>query len=117
MVIIESIHEKISEVSEQGFSILRNHFAGEIDMQAVPLEIGDVLIRHPWALHRGTPNMTDVPRVLATIRYARRWYADDRPRRGGHSARDVGIPDGRAARSDALSPVGPAGASGCQAGP
>jgi len=50
--------------------------AGEINMQAVPLEIGDVLIRHPWALHRGTPNTTDVPRALASIRYVRRWYAD-----------------------------------------
>jgi hypothetical protein len=52
--------------------------AGEIGMQAVPLEIGDVLIRHPWALHRGTPNTTEVPRALATIRYVRRWYADAR---------------------------------------
>jgi len=50
--------------------------AGQSDLQAVPLEIGDVLIRHPWALHRGTPNTTDVPRALATIRYVRRWYAD-----------------------------------------
>ena len=50
--------------------------AGESDLQAVPLEIGDVLIRHPWALHRGTPNTTDAPRALATIRYVRRWYAD-----------------------------------------
>jgi Phytanoyl-CoA dioxygenase (PhyH) len=55
---------------------LRAVDSGEIDMQAVPLEIGDVLIRHPWALHRGTPNTTDVPRALATIRYVRRWYAD-----------------------------------------
>jgi len=51
--------------------------SGEIEMQPVPLEIGDVLIRHPWALHRGTPNTTDIPRALATIRYVRRWYADD----------------------------------------
>jgi len=55
---------------------LRAVEAGEIGMQAVPLEIGDVLIRHPWALHRGTPNTTEVPRALATIRYVRRWYAD-----------------------------------------
>ncbi len=55
---------------------LRAVEAGEIGMQAVSLEIGDVLIRHPWALHRGTPNTTDVPRALATIRYVRRWYAD-----------------------------------------
>jgi ectoine hydroxylase-related dioxygenase (phytanoyl-CoA dioxygenase family) len=49
---------------------------GAIPMQAVPLEVGDVLIRHPWALHRGTPNVTDTPRALLTVRYVRRWYAD-----------------------------------------
>ncbi len=38
--------------------------------------MGDVLVRHPWALHRGTPNATDEPRALVTIRYVRRWYAD-----------------------------------------
>ncbi|HXN64472.1 MAG TPA: phytanoyl-CoA dioxygenase family protein [Candidatus Acidoferrales bacterium] len=51
--------------------------ASEIAMQPVPLEIGDVLIRHPWTLHRGSPNRTDAPRALLTIRYVRRWYADD----------------------------------------
>lgn len=50
---------------------------GEIGLQARPLEIGDVLIRHPWALHRGSPNKTDVPRALVTLRYVRRWFADD----------------------------------------
>jgi Phytanoyl-CoA dioxygenase (PhyH) len=55
---------------------LRAVEAGEIGLQAVPLEIGDVLIRHPWALHRGTPNTTDTPRTLVTVRYVRRWYAD-----------------------------------------
>ncbi len=55
---------------------LRAVEAGEIRMQAILLEIGDVLIRHPWALHRGTPNTTDVPRAFVTIRYVRRWYAD-----------------------------------------
>ena len=56
---------------------LRAVEAGEIGLQAIPLEIGDVLIRHPWALHRGSPNTTDTPRALATIRHVRRWYADD----------------------------------------
>jgi ectoine hydroxylase-related dioxygenase (phytanoyl-CoA dioxygenase family) len=51
--------------------------AGEIPLQPIPLAIGDVLIRHPWAIHRGTPNTTDSPRALATIRYVRRWYADN----------------------------------------
>ena len=27
--------------------------SGEMVMEVVPLEMGDVLIRHPWALHRG----------------------------------------------------------------
>jgi ectoine hydroxylase-related dioxygenase (phytanoyl-CoA dioxygenase family) len=62
---------------------LRAVEAGEIGMQAVPLEIGDVLIRHPWALHRGSPNTTDTLRALATIRYVRRWYTD--------SSRDVDV--------------------------
>jgi hypothetical protein len=51
--------------------------AGRISLEPIPLEIGDVLIRHPWAVHRGTPNSTQIPRALATIRYVRRWYADD----------------------------------------
>lgn len=55
---------------------LRAVETGEIAMQTVPLEIGDVLIRHPWALHRGTPNRTDLPRALVTIRYVRSWYTD-----------------------------------------
>jgi ectoine hydroxylase-related dioxygenase (phytanoyl-CoA dioxygenase family) len=46
-------------------------------MTPVLLQIGDVLIRHPWALHRGSPNLTDTPRPLVSIRYVRRWYADD----------------------------------------
>jgi hypothetical protein len=56
---------------------LRAAESSGIPMQSVPLEIGDVLIRHPWALHRGTPNMTDTPRPLLSIRYVRRWYVDD----------------------------------------
>lgn len=56
---------------------LRAAEAGEIEMRPVPLALGDMLVRHPWALHRGTPNTTDAPRALLTIRYVRRWYADD----------------------------------------
>jgi hypothetical protein len=28
-------------------------------------------------LHRGTPNTTGTPRALVTIRYVRRWFADN----------------------------------------
>ena len=55
---------------------LRAVESGEIGMQPVPLEIGDVLICHPWVLHRGSPNTTDTPRALVSIRYVRRWYWD-----------------------------------------
>jgi ectoine hydroxylase-related dioxygenase (phytanoyl-CoA dioxygenase family) len=51
--------------------------AGDTALEAVPLAIGDVLIRNPWTLHRGSPNTTRTPRFLVSIRYVRRWYADD----------------------------------------
>jgi hypothetical protein len=51
--------------------------AGEIKMEPISLEAGDVLIRHPWALHRGTPNLTETPRALISIRYVRHWYCDN----------------------------------------
>jgi hypothetical protein len=56
---------------------LRAVTSGEIGLEPVPLEIGDVLIRHPWTLHRGTPNTTNIPRALVTVRYVRRWYTDE----------------------------------------
>jgi hypothetical protein len=56
---------------------LRAVEAAEIAMQPVPLELGDVLIRHPRALHRGSPNRTDARRALVSIRYVRRWYWDN----------------------------------------
>jgi ectoine hydroxylase-related dioxygenase (phytanoyl-CoA dioxygenase family) len=56
---------------------LRAVETSELGIQPVPLEAGDVLIRHPWALHRGSPNLTDHPRALVSIRFVRRWYADD----------------------------------------
>ena len=56
---------------------MRSIESSECDVRSVPLDVGDVLIRHPWALHRGTPNLTDTPRALVTIRYVRHWYADD----------------------------------------
>jgi ectoine hydroxylase-related dioxygenase (phytanoyl-CoA dioxygenase family) len=50
---------------------------GESTLEPVTLELGDVLIRHPWTLHRGTPTLTDTPRPLVSIRYVRDWYADN----------------------------------------
>ena len=56
---------------------LRAVEASEIAMEPVLMEVGDVLIRHPWTLHRGSPNATEIPRALLSIRYTRRWYVDD----------------------------------------
>ena len=56
---------------------LRAVESSEIAMYPIHMEIGDVLIRHPWTLHRGTPNNSSKPRPLISIRYVRRWYADD----------------------------------------
>jgi ectoine hydroxylase-related dioxygenase (phytanoyl-CoA dioxygenase family) len=56
---------------------MRSIESGECEVHPILLDTGHVLIRHPWALHRGTPNTTDTPRALATVRYVRRWYADD----------------------------------------
>jgi hypothetical protein len=71
-------------------------------MQSVPLEIGDVLIRHPWAVHRGSPNLRDTPRALVSIRYVRRWYADDSREVKFNPASGLGISDARPAKHDAL---------------
>ena len=51
--------------------------SGDIQVEPITLRLGDVLIRHPWALHRGSPNVTEMPRALLSIRYVRRWYWDD----------------------------------------
>jgi ectoine hydroxylase-related dioxygenase (phytanoyl-CoA dioxygenase family) len=59
---------------EKAFNAIEN---SEIKMLPISMNIGDVLIRHPWTLHRGTPNKTNTPRLLVTIRYVRNWYCDD----------------------------------------
>lgn len=61
----------------RGAEALQAVKSGKIPLHPVLMELGDVLIRHPWALHRGTPNSTETPRALVTIRYVRRWFADD----------------------------------------
>ena len=55
---------------------MRSVESGQCVLRAVPLAVGDVLISHPWAPYPGTPNTTDVPRALITVRYVRQWYAD-----------------------------------------
>ncbi|MFM0223216.1 phytanoyl-CoA dioxygenase family protein [Paraburkholderia dipogonis] len=45
-----------------------------VGLQAVQMELGDVMVRDVRALHRGTPNTTDQPRPMVVIGYSRSWY-------------------------------------------
>jgi ectoine hydroxylase-related dioxygenase (phytanoyl-CoA dioxygenase family) len=46
---------------------------GEIPMETFLLQKGDVMIRTPLALHRGTPNRTDRPRPMVVMGYVMHW--------------------------------------------
>jgi ectoine hydroxylase-related dioxygenase (phytanoyl-CoA dioxygenase family) len=52
---------------------LRDLEEGKRKLEPVPMKLGDVMIRDVRALHRGTPNRTDVPRPMVVIGYSRRW--------------------------------------------
>jgi ectoine hydroxylase-related dioxygenase (phytanoyl-CoA dioxygenase family) len=46
---------------------------GQIPLEPLYMEIGDVMIRDPRCLHRGSPNATDEPRVMVVIGFERGW--------------------------------------------
>lgn len=52
---------------------LRSIESGENPIEAVLLNLGDVMIRDVRGLHRGTPNRTDTPRPMCVIGYSRKW--------------------------------------------
>ena len=52
---------------------LRKLEAGEIALESFTLAMGDLMIRTPLALHRGTPNKTDTPRPMVVMGYAMHW--------------------------------------------
>lgn len=47
--------------------------AGEIKLEKLKMNLGDLMIRDVRAIHRGTPNRTDTPRPMCVIGYSRRW--------------------------------------------
>ena len=47
--------------------------SGEIPMESFPMRPGDVAIRTPLALHRGSPNRTDQPRPMVVMGYVMHW--------------------------------------------
>ena len=52
---------------------LRRLAAGEISLEPIIMQLGDVIIRDVRGLHRGTPNHTENPRPMVVIGYSRRW--------------------------------------------
>lgn len=57
--------------------------AGEFPLEPLFLNVGDVLLRDPRCLHRGSPNKTETPRPVAVIAYSRNWFTR------GHRERNV----------------------------
>jgi ectoine hydroxylase-related dioxygenase (phytanoyl-CoA dioxygenase family) len=55
---------------EEGF---RKIATGEIPMESFYLQPGDVTLRSPLALHRGSPNLTNQPRPMVVMGYAMHW--------------------------------------------
>jgi ectoine hydroxylase-related dioxygenase (phytanoyl-CoA dioxygenase family) len=47
--------------------------AGEIPMESFYMQPGDVMIRTPLALHRGSPNRTDKARPMVVMGYVMHW--------------------------------------------
>ena len=55
---------------EEGLRLIES---GEVRLEPLTMKLGDVMIRDVRSLHRGTPNMTKVPRPMVVIGYSRRW--------------------------------------------
>ncbi len=47
--------------------------SGQIKLEPILMQLGDVMIRDVRGLHRGTPNRTRTPRPMVVIGYSRRW--------------------------------------------
>jgi hypothetical protein len=47
--------------------------SGELPIESLTAQPGDVTIRTPLQLHRGTPNETDEPRPMVVLGYAMHW--------------------------------------------
>jgi ectoine hydroxylase-related dioxygenase (phytanoyl-CoA dioxygenase family) len=47
--------------------------AGEIPIESFYMQPGDVMIRSPLALHRGSPNRTNQPRPMVVMGYVMHW--------------------------------------------
>jgi len=55
---------------QEGLDKINN---GEVELESICMDVGDVMVRDVRGLHRGTPNKTDIPRPMVVIGYSRRW--------------------------------------------
>jgi ectoine hydroxylase-related dioxygenase (phytanoyl-CoA dioxygenase family) len=55
---------------DEGMKLLEN---GKASIEAISLQMGDVMIRDVRTLHRGTPNQTKEARPMVVIGYSRSW--------------------------------------------
>lgn len=55
---------------DEGVNLLDS---GKANIEAISLQMGDVMIRDVRTLHRGTPNKTSMPRPMVVIGYSRSW--------------------------------------------
>ncbi|MFH7026956.1 MAG: phytanoyl-CoA dioxygenase family protein [Heteroscytonema crispum UTEX LB 1556] len=55
---------------EEGLQRIKS---GELKLEPVTMQLGDVMIRDVRGLHRGTPNHTSTGRPMVVIGYSRRW--------------------------------------------
>ena len=51
--------------------------SGRIPVESVPMDVGDVMIRTPFQLHAGSPNLTDRPRPMVVLGYVCGWLRTD----------------------------------------
>jgi ectoine hydroxylase-related dioxygenase (phytanoyl-CoA dioxygenase family) len=52
---------------------LRRLESGDVRLEPITMQLGDLIIRDVRGLHRGTPNYTVVPRPMVVIGYSRGW--------------------------------------------
>ena len=46
---------------------------GELEIASYPMEAGDLALRWPYALHRGSPNRTERPRPMVVMGFVMHW--------------------------------------------
>jgi ectoine hydroxylase-related dioxygenase (phytanoyl-CoA dioxygenase family) len=68
---------RLSDDVQDGENQGMEEFASFFPSRKLVLAPGSILIRNPGMLHRGTPNLSEIPRTMLTICYVRRGHSHD----------------------------------------